>query len=255
MGKVDENKHQKMDALFQSAYDLFLNQGIEKTSISDIAKKAGVAKGTFYLYFADKYEIRDRLIARTASRLFQRAHKALETADIPEFEDKIIFIVDYVLNAMQKNKLILRFISKNLSWGIFRQAITNNMQDDEGEILAYFSNILLDHPTIKLRAPETMLFLIIELASSTSYSTILDNDPMSFEELKPYLNESIRAIIRNHIIKDTAEVPSESEYRIRILNRTFLYFLSLPALLLTVFFKFQNLNASHFSAFSASALQ
>ena len=181
MGKVDENKHQKMDALFQSAYDLFLNQGIEKTSISDIAKKAGVAKGTFYLYFADKYEIRDRLIARTASRLFQRAHKALETADIPEFEDKIIFIVDYVLNAMQKNKLILRFISKNLSWGIFR------------------------HPTIKLRAPETMLFLIIELASSTSYSTILDNDPMSFEELKPYLNESIRAIIRNHIIEDTAE--------------------------------------------------
>ena len=86
MGKVDENKHQKMDALFQSAYDLFLNQGIEKTSISDIAKKAGVAKGTFYLYFADKYEIRDRLIARTASRLFQRAHKALETADIPEFD-------------------------------------------------------------------------------------------------------------------------------------------------------------------------
>ena len=60
MGKVDENKHQKMDALFQSAYDLFLNQGIEKTSISDIAKKAGVAKGTFYLYIADKYEIRDR---------------------------------------------------------------------------------------------------------------------------------------------------------------------------------------------------
>ena len=203
MGKVDENKHQKMDALFQSAYDLFLNQGIEKTSISDIAKKAGVAKGTFYLYFADKYEIRDRLIARTASRLFQRAHKALETADIPEFEDKII--VDYVLNAMQKNKLILRFISKNLSWGIFRQAITNNAQDDEGDILAYFRNILTDHPTIHFRAPETMLFLIIELASSTSYSTILDNDPMSFEELKPYLNESIRAIIRNHIIEDASE--------------------------------------------------
>ena len=54
MGKVDENKHQKMDALFQSAYDLFLNQGIEKTSISDIAKKAGVAKGTFYTRPADR---------------------------------------------------------------------------------------------------------------------------------------------------------------------------------------------------------
>ena len=200
MGKVDENKHQKMDALFQSAYDLFLNQGIEKTSISDIAKKAGVAKGTFYLYFADKYEIRDRLIARTASRLFQRAHKALETADIPEFEDKIIFIVDYVLNAMQKNKLILRFISKNLSWGIFRQAITNNIQDDEGEILAYFSNILLDHPTIKLRAPETMLFLIIELASSTCFNSILYNDPMPIDEFKPYLYNTIRSMLKGDSI-------------------------------------------------------
>ena len=76
MGKVDENKHQKMDALFQSAYDLFLNQGIEKTSISDIAKKAGVAKGTFYLYFADKYEIRDRLIARQPAD-FSREHTKL----------------------------------------------------------------------------------------------------------------------------------------------------------------------------------
>ena len=63
-----------MDALFQSAYDLFLNQGIEKTSISDIAKKAGVAKGTFYLYFADKYEIRDRLIAPAD---FSREHTKL----------------------------------------------------------------------------------------------------------------------------------------------------------------------------------
>ena len=45
MGKVDENKHQKLEALYKNAYDLFLTQGIEKTSISDIAKKAGVAKG------------------------------------------------------------------------------------------------------------------------------------------------------------------------------------------------------------------
>ena len=59
---------------------------------------------------------------------------------------------------------------------------------------------LLENPAVRLRAPETMMFLIIELASSTSYSTILENDPISFEELKPYLNESIRAIIQNHEI-------------------------------------------------------
>lgn len=201
MGKVDENKQQKLDALFQSAYDLFLTKGIERTSISDIAHTAGVAKGTFYLYFTDKYEIRDRLIARTAGQLFLAAHQALEDAKIPVFEDKIIFIVDYILGIMKENKSVLKFISKNLSWGIFRQALTRNNSDSPISAMEIYQKMLVENPDVKLRAPETMLFLIIELASSTSYSTILEDDPISFEELQPFLNESIRAIIRNHIIK------------------------------------------------------
>lgn len=200
MGKVDENKQQKLESLFKSAYDLFLTQGISKTSIHDIVQKAGVAKGTFYLYFKDKYEIRDRLIAKTAGRLFMSAHDALEEAQIPEFEDKIIFIMDYVMDEMARNKPILRFVSKNLSWGIFRQAITKNEADTEVDVMGFFHKLVEESPGIKLKAPMTMLFMIMELASSTSYSTILENDPISYEELKPYLNESIRAIIRNHVV-------------------------------------------------------
>ncbi|XCP86013.1 TetR/AcrR family transcriptional regulator [Roseburia hominis] len=201
MSKVDENKQQKLDALFHSAYDLFLTQGIEKTSVSDITHNAGVAKGTFYLYFTDKYEVRDRLIAKTAGRLFFSAYNALQAAQIPVFEDKIIFVVDYILEEMRKNKSVLRFISKNLSWGIFRQAITHNENDAAFNVVETYQKLLLDNPEVTLRAPDTMLFLIIELASSTSYSTILENDPMPFEDLKPYLNESIRAIIRNHVVR------------------------------------------------------
>ncbi|MDY5845073.1 MAG: TetR/AcrR family transcriptional regulator [Bariatricus sp.] len=200
MGKVDENKQLKLDALYRSAYDLFIEQGIEKTSISDIAKKAGVAKGTFYLYFTDKYELRDHLISRTAGKLFLAAWQALDSSDIPAFEDRIIFIVDFILEQMQENKAMLRFISKNLSWGIFRQAILSSDDEADINIMELYRTRLLENPAVKLKAPETMMFLIIELASSTSYSTILENDPIPFESLKPYLNESIRAIIRNHII-------------------------------------------------------
>ena len=203
MGKVDENKQMKLDALYKSAYDLFIEQGIEKTSVSDITKHAGVAKGTFYLYFKDKYELRDHLIARTAGKLFLSAWQELETSPISAFEDRIIFIVDYILERMQENKQMLRFISKNLSWGIFRQAILSSDDETEISIMELYRSRLLENPSVRLRAPETMMFLIIELASSTSYSTILENDPIPFEELKPYLNESIRAIIRNHIEAST----------------------------------------------------
>lgn len=200
MGKVDENKQQKSDALYRSAYDLFIEQGIEKTSISDIAKYAGVAKGTFYLYFTDKYELRDRLIAKITGNLFLAAWQALESSLTPQFEDRIIFIVDYILERMKENKPMLRFISKNLSWGIFKQAILQSNDEEEINVKELYRNHLLENPVVKLRDPETMMFLIIELASSTSYSTILENDPMPFEDLKPYLNASIRAIIKNHVI-------------------------------------------------------
>ena len=40
------------------------------TSISDIVDNAGVAKGTFYLYFKDKYDIRNKLIAHKSGEVF-----------------------------------------------------------------------------------------------------------------------------------------------------------------------------------------
>ena len=86
---------------------------------------------------------------------------------------------------------------KFISWGIFRQAIES--KEENTGVKELFYKLLEESPEVKLQAPETMLFLIIELASSTSYSTILENDPISYEELKPYLNASIRAIIRNHM--------------------------------------------------------
>ena len=54
MGRVDIKKQLKRDALMSSAFDLFTTQGFTETTIRDIVTRAGVAKGTFYLYFKDK---------------------------------------------------------------------------------------------------------------------------------------------------------------------------------------------------------
>lgn len=41
-----------------------------------------MAKGTFYLYFKDKYDIRDRLITHKADRLFEIAYEELEKVNM-----------------------------------------------------------------------------------------------------------------------------------------------------------------------------
>lgn len=205
MGKVEENKHKKLEALFHSAYELFVTKGITKTSIHDIVQKAGIAKGTFYLYFKDKYEIRDKLVEKTAAGLLLNAYNEMRRQEISEFEEKVLFIVNYTTDELIKNKEVLRFISKNLSWGIFRQVITENELNPDVDVMGAFRQLMGEDAHVRLREPETMLFLIMELVSSVAYSVVFENAPVSYEKLKPDLNETVRAIIRSHIEEEKTE--------------------------------------------------
>ncbi|WP_342515058.1 TetR family transcriptional regulator [Sporosarcina sp. FSL K6-1522] len=47
----------KKEAIVHAAIAVFREQGIEKTKISDIVKAAGIAQGTFYLYFPSKLSL------------------------------------------------------------------------------------------------------------------------------------------------------------------------------------------------------
>lgn len=200
MGKVSENKQIKFNKLVQKAYELFTSKGVEHTSISDITNAAGIAKGTFYLYFKDKYELRDFLIAQTSSKLFKKAFQELKKHSFDNLEDEIIFLVDHIITQLSKNKIVLYFISKNLSWGIFYQAMSTYSDKTDISYDSIYNMLIENSQGTRLRDPEIMLFMIVELASSTCYNTILHNNPISFQELKPYLNDCIKAIIRNHVI-------------------------------------------------------
>lgn len=200
MGKAERNKREKKDALLNTAFELFTTKGINKTSITDIADKAGVAKGTFYLYFTDKYDIRNKLISHKASQLFHSAHKdLLSKEDMSEVEDRIIFIIDHILDQLTKNKVLLNFISKNLSWGVFKSSIIS--KKDAVDINFYDAyTTLVENSRHTFQNPEIMLYMIIELVGSTCYSPILYNEPTSMEEFKPFLYQTIRNIVKAHCL-------------------------------------------------------
>ncbi|WP_088549564.1 TetR/AcrR family transcriptional regulator [Paenibacillus aquistagni] len=47
----------KLEIILEAAFDLFGSQGYYATKMSDIAEKAGIAKGTLYLYFTSKEDL------------------------------------------------------------------------------------------------------------------------------------------------------------------------------------------------------
>lgn len=194
MGKVDDNKKQKKRTLLQAAFQLFTEKGFSKTTVSDIVEKAGLAKGTFYLYFKDKFDLRDKLIAFKANQLFNDAHDELDKANIPTFEDEVLFMTDYIIGRFMTEGPLIQFVAKNLSWGIFQAEVSNG-----ANVLpqAFFDHYLesLERYHVNCKSPDLMLFTIIELIGSTSYSCILNQNPVSMEEYMPYLHETLKKII------------------------------------------------------------
>lgn len=211
MGKLEANKLQKRNSILDTAFNLFTTKGVSKTSIAEISEKAGIAKGTFYLYFKDKYDIRNRLISHESSKLFQAAaddlhsyinkKKAEDSEFEPCFEDQIVFIANHIIDALNNNQTLLTFISKNLSWGIFKEALTTNVAANDINFRDVYYK-MIDSAEIELEDPEIMLFLIVELVSSTSYSAILYQEPADINTIKPHLYKTIKAIIKEHTIKN-----------------------------------------------------
>lgn len=195
--KKEELENDKETRLLNTAFQLFTEKGIKDTSIQEIVDNANVAKGTFYLYFKDKYEIRDILIAKKSHKLFKEALEELRKNYISNLSDQVIFIINYVINELAKAPALLKFISKNLSWGIYSKTVLklyeNSGEKEEGVYQLFLKGVQENH--LELENPEVTLYMIIELVSSTCFNSILYNEPLPIEEFKPYLYETIRRLI------------------------------------------------------------
>ena len=209
MGKAEENKQHKRLSLLNTAFELFTTKGVNKTSISEISEQAGIAKGTFYLYFKDKYDLRDKLIAHKAGQLFADAHHALLDQKFNRFEDQIIAVADYIIGRLNDDHGLLTFISKNLSWGIFKTAFENTLPDESLQFYDYIFEQMKKNSYV-CPEPELMLFTIIELVGSTCYSCILYGQPVSVEEYLPYLHTVIRQILAGFLVQQPAQIETKT---------------------------------------------
>ena len=203
-GKASQNKRRKRESLLNNAFELFTQKGITDTTISDIVEKAGVAKGTFYLYFKDKYDLRDRLVRHKAELILEKAYEALSeaartgSARLDTLEDKVVFFSDSILTQLSEDKVLLKFITKNLSWAFLKRDVSTLDAPDcrntsfVNHLQAYFSE-----SAVKYRNPEVLLYMIVEFIGSTCYSAVIDGEPMPFDKIKPEILTAVRAIMRS----------------------------------------------------------
>ena len=80
-------KEARPEEITAAALELFVEHGYAATRLEDVAARAGISKGTLYLYFANKEElfkavVREALVARMAEFREQIAQYQGSTADL-----------------------------------------------------------------------------------------------------------------------------------------------------------------------------
>lgn len=191
----DEIKDDKRNKFLDASFKLFVDKGLRNTSIQDIANEAGFGKGTFYYYFKDKYEVRDILISIKSRALYSNAFKKLNLKhDLQTLSDKVIFFINEIIDDFIKQPDLLKFISKDLSYGIYKNALDQMYQQNEQDIFELFANGKKENGE-NLKNPKIILSNIIELVGSTCYNSILYNRPLAINDFKPFLFDNVKAII------------------------------------------------------------
>ena len=94
--KPDSEKEQKRKLILEAATAVFLEKGYEAARVSEIVKRAGIAQGTFYLYFASKEEV----FSGVADLFFQEL--LAEVALCLAGEDSILAKADRVIDQMAR---------------------------------------------------------------------------------------------------------------------------------------------------------
>lgn len=75
----ERQKSARRDAILAAARKVFAREGFQGTTIADIAREAGVAAGTVYLYYASKID----LFAALNAQLYEVINTALREAEAP----------------------------------------------------------------------------------------------------------------------------------------------------------------------------
>lgn len=194
VSKIKSKKLEKENRLLESAYNLFTKKGINNTSIQDIVNDAAVAKGTFYLYFKDKYDLQNKLIIKKSKEVFDVAIDNLKKTYIKNFDDQIIFVINNVIDILKSDTILINFISKDLSLGIYTESVSSIFENEKIGVQDIFIKGIEEH-NLKMSNPEVVLFMIIELVSSTIFTSIIKKQPLPIEEYKPFLYDTIRRII------------------------------------------------------------
>jgi AcrR family transcriptional regulator len=102
---------ERRQAILKAALTVFAAHGFEAARLDDVAARAGVAKGTLYLYFRDKEALFEALVRNAVSPLLEQMRRMASAPDISPLQALETFFAVFEKEVLgTERKLLLRLI-------------------------------------------------------------------------------------------------------------------------------------------------
>lgn len=129
-----ERKRETRRRLKEAAVDCFAEQGMSTTVVGTIARRAGVAHGTFYVHFDDKEALLDELVADFQQALVARLEPVWEAhaGDDPRL---LRSTAEAFLDHWMQSRTLVRAIAQRLAAGLSFEGLRDGVNRPAMELV------------------------------------------------------------------------------------------------------------------------
>ncbi|MDO5026919.1 MAG: TetR/AcrR family transcriptional regulator [Tissierellia bacterium] len=161
------NKKDRRNLILDVSEKLFYEKGFEESSTEEIIKKADIARGTLYYYFAKKEDILDAVIERKAEKIFNEARKIAFNKNLSPGERLVSSIVAMKEKSGQEDELdklhspqnalmhqktndyildkVSPFLSQIVNDGIIEGVFDTKYPEECIDMILIYANVAFDH--------------------------------------------------------------------------------------------------------------
>jgi len=104
------------DRIIASAQQCFSEKSVDKTTLSDVAKRAGISKGTLYYYYPTKNDLIFDIAGIHMAQITEKVFAMMETGDDhPTWKEVLGILFERLLGSKTRSRLHLYLINESLA--------------------------------------------------------------------------------------------------------------------------------------------
>lgn len=103
----------KKQRIIEATIEQFSIKGVDNTKISDIVKSAGIAQGTFYLYFPSKFSVMPEIAKYAVEQIMNEIHSSVDLSET--FNEKIESLIRAVFRITERKKELFAMLYAGLA--------------------------------------------------------------------------------------------------------------------------------------------